>query len=375
MSQAGQLDTPRLPRLGSSGLILAFRKLGPIGLFGLLPAAFVSSYLGVAIMRGWLGVDYRYSFFPAGRAVLHGRSPYPPLDPAVLARAESYVYPPLVSIVIAPFSLLPVQVATALAVTGTAAALAATLWVLGVRDWRCYGLSLLLEPVLSCIQTAAISGFLALGLALAWRARASGWRTPVLIAAVIAAKLFLVPVLVWLALVRGLRCAALTAAGALAIVVGPWLLGFPGLRTYPRLLSMLTDVEGDKVYALRALVHIFGAGWTVSQGIALLAGCAALAAAVFVAFRLEGERTTLGLAILAALLASPIVWPHYQVLLLLPIAIARPRLHWLWATPLVLWVAGHAGLRGDTVSIAASVAIVVCALVLGGGSRPAPAAA
>ena len=40
----------------------------------------------------------------------------------------------------------------------------------------------------------------------------------------------------------------------------------------------------------------------------------------------------------AALALTPIAWLHYFVLLYVPIAIVRPRLSWLWAAPLLLWV-------------------------------------
>jgi hypothetical protein len=50
--------------------------------------------------------------------------------------------------------------------------------------------------------------------------------------------------------------------------------------------------------------------------------------------RPNGEAKALGLAVIAALIASPIVWPHYFVLLFVPIALASPRLSPLWLLPL-----------------------------------------
>ena len=47
----------------------------------------------------------------------------------------------------------------------------AILFVLGVRDWRCYGLVLLWPPVISAIQTGNVTLWFALALALAWRFR------------------------------------------------------------------------------------------------------------------------------------------------------------------------------------------------------------
>ena len=52
------------------------------------------------------------------------------------------------------------------------------------------------------------------------------------------------------------------------------------------------------------------------------------------------------LAIAAALTISPIVWLDYFALAALPLAIARPRLSWIWFLPLATW-----GLRGAGLNI------------------------
>ena len=50
------------------------------------------------------------------------------------------------------------------------------------------------------------------------------------------------------------------------------------------------------------------------------------------------DAVTFVIVIGAALAFSPIIWLHYFVLLFIPIGIVRPRLSWLWALPLALWV-------------------------------------
>jgi hypothetical protein len=45
--------------------------------------------------------------------------------------------------------------------------------------------------------------------------------------------------------------------------------------------------------------------------------------------------------VVSGLIATPILWNHYLVLLLAPIAIVRPRLAPLWLLPLVLWATPH----------------------------------
>ena len=46
----------------------------------------------------------------------------------------------------------------------------------------------------------------------------------------------------------------------------------------------------------------------------------------------------ISLAILAAILASPILWEYYYVLLFIPIAIVRPRFSWPWLIPILLYL-------------------------------------
>jgi hypothetical protein len=49
----------------------------------------------------------------------------------------------------------------------------------------------------------------------------------------------------------------------------------------------------------------------------------------------------LTLALAAALAASPIVWVHYFLLLLVPVALSRPRLSPVWYLPLAYYPLGE----------------------------------
>ena len=114
------------------------------------------------------------------------------------------------------------------------AAVAATLAVLGVRDWRCYGAAYLSIPVLHDIRLGALTPLLALGLALVWRWRGAGARGLPL-ALIVVAKLFLWPLGVWLVATGRARIAV---RGALLAVVASALgwavIGFAGLADYPQ---------------------------------------------------------------------------------------------------------------------------------------------
>jgi len=69
-------------------------------------------------------------------------------------------------------------------------------------------------------------------------------------------------------------------------------------------------------------------------------GVAMLALVVF-AVRLrrgpDGDLRVFAILIGVSVVATPMVWPHYVALLLVPLAIARPRVDATWFLPYALW--------------------------------------
>jgi len=63
----------------------------------------------------------------------------------------------------------------------------------------------------------------------------------------------------------------------------------------------------------------------------------------------------------AALVASPIVWPHYLALLLVPIALVSPGLSALWLVPLLAYVAPVAQTHDHPWAIVPY--LIICAIV------------
>jgi hypothetical protein len=55
------------------------------------------------------------------------------------------------------------------------------------------------------------------------------------------------------------------------------------------------------------------------------------------------ERQALFLTIILVLAASPLVWMHYFALLLVPLALERPRISLLWWLPLLMWICPATG--------------------------------
>jgi hypothetical protein len=167
---------------------------------------------------------------------------------------------------------------------------------------------------------------------------------------VIAAKVFLWPLVFWLAATRRWTTALYAVAVGLAAVAVSWaLFGFVGLTSYPRLLDELSRLEAWKSYSAVSLGLVLGLSTGEARALAIVAGVLMLVAVVLTGLRRnpDSDRQAFVLAIAAAFLFSPIVWTHYLALLVVPIAITRRTLTPLWFVPLAMWATtgqsdGHA---------------------------------
>jgi hypothetical protein len=281
-----------------------------------------------------------------------------------MAERDAFVYLPLGAFVFTPFVVLPPLVAD-LVVTALMVLLGlAALRILGVRDWRCYGIALVSPAVFNAIQTANVTMPLLLALAAIWAQRHRALLPGFVLALTLATKLFLWPVFVWLVATRRYRAAAASAIATAVLVGGGWaLIGFAGLRDYPALMRVLAESLERDSYTIFALASDLGAPDLLARGIGLAVGTATLLGC-WILGRRGDEPRSFTLAILAALLFTPIIWLHYFALLLVPIAIAHKRLSLLWAAPLLLLAAQGNG-NGTTfqttwtLGIAALVALLV----------------
>ena len=137
---------------------------------GVLPAITLVVLFASAVQDDAVAVDFRV-FYDAAEAVLRGDSPYQSLSDATADVRRGYVYPPLTAIAVIPLTVLPVEVAGLVVMALLALTVLAIPLLLGVRDWRCYGVLLLWPPVISAIQTGSVTILLALAAALLWRFR------------------------------------------------------------------------------------------------------------------------------------------------------------------------------------------------------------
>jgi hypothetical protein len=254
-----------------------------------------------------------------------------------LAKFDTFVYPPAAAYLFSPFALVPYSAAKVLMLTLTVTSVFVALRLLGVRDWRCYGIAVVSAPVVNSMALGAFTPFLLLGAAATWHYRDRPTATGVIGALTATAKLLLWPLGLWLLVTRRLRATAIFLLATFALVVGGWAaIGFAGFRAYPNLLRLLSQLEAHKSFSLVALLRVTGSTATAISA-ALAAG---LVCAVVLAARSEdGDRRAFAVAVLGTLVATPVVWMHYYALLLVPIGLYRPRFSLIWLAPMALWLA------------------------------------
>jgi Glycosyltransferase family 87 len=314
-------------------------------------------------------------FLDAAHKVVHGASPY------VFNADSTFAYPPFVAWLLTPLLLFSSSAAAILWTLLSIVIVALALWLLELRDWRCYALAFAFLFTRSSVHLGTIEPLLLLSVAVAWH-----WRDRIVpagaaVGGAIVLKLFLWPLAVWLALTRRWRAAGLAVGvAALAALVAWAAIGFAGIGDYPGIVRRLADEESTSSYSVVALGVRAHLPLAAARALAAVVALALLAAAALIARderRAVRDRdvVTLTLVLAAALAASPIVWVHYFLLLLVPLALTRPRLSPLWFVPFAFqplgeaaWPAGNA--RNLGLALAATL-IVIGAAVVPAHWRPA----
>ena len=299
-------------------------------LFGALPVAVLAVFLVDNFQRDMLGVDFEHFMLPAARAVAAGGSPYP-----------AYEYPPLVAFALVPLTVVPGPNIVFAAIL--IACVPASLWFLGVRDWRCYGAVFLWAPVLAAVQTSNVTIPLLLGTSICWYAR-DRWR-PVALAGglTVAAKLLTAPLVVWLVATRRFAASIGVAVVAGGVSVVLWaVIGFSGAADYPSNISTIASKSAQDSYTLKIVLEDVGVGSGAARlGWALMA-LLVVAAAFALGWRGDDHRS-FALAVAAMIVAVPVVWLHSFALLIAPIAVMRPRLGAAWLVPILMVIGPGTG--------------------------------
>ena len=334
----------------SASLIVAARRVLSVVCFGAVPAVLTIGMIAVSSGTATFSYDFHGGLYNAGHDILVGHSPYRPAYlamEAALKRAggtppyiDVPVYPPAVLIAVTPLALLPFKVAATLFAAISIAAVVAALRLLDVRDWRCYGLAFASWPLVDSVRLGALSPLLVLGLAASWRLRDKLVGPAVATAAIIAAKLFPWTVAVWLLVTRRLRALALmTALLGLGILAAWAAIGFDGLTSYPRMLSDLAFIQQAIGVSVVSTATSLGTSLTVAKLATLMLTVAVLWSTWRLARKPGGDSRAFGMAVMASLVASTNVWPHYLVVVFVPIALMSRTLSPIWFVPLLAYLA------------------------------------
>jgi alpha-1,2-mannosyltransferase len=346
------------------------------GLAALTAIGWAVLYLAVSAGNGTLGYDFR-AYELAVDALLGGRSMYD-LTATSMGAFGLFFYPPPFAVLALPVALLPSGLGVWVWTAGLVVASLAAIAVMPVAPRTRFVLLLLALfswPLLYAIKLGQVGSLLLLLFAMGWR-----WLdrpSPFGIAVGLGTVIKLQPALVvgW-ALLTGRRRAAMVAVatfGALAIVAtlvaGPqaWFDWLAVLGNVSRPVVAENDV------GLGRLALLAGVPAETATLIHYGNMVAVLAVTAVAVLRASHEASYLAVVV-ASQFVSPVLWDHYALLLLLPVAWLVERGHY-WSVLIPLATATL--LAGITPAIAYPVlfwvALIAVTLVGLRAGRAAPA--
>lgn len=324
-------------------MALTLRKLvpraGEVLIRSVLPACLFAVAL-YAVIRGD-AIDFDANLWEPANAVAAGDSPYPEPYLAELIK-PFFLYPPLVLAIAIPFSMLPHDLARALFFALEIAAVAGALRLVGVRDIRVLVWGVVCYPVFDALLLGNPTLLLLPALAAAWRWRQQWWVVGLVVGVAGAFKLLVWPLGIWLLATRRWKSAALAAACASLGVIVPWaFLGFAGIEDYRTVAQLYTEHNGGpRAISISNFAQEAGLSSVAADVAQWACGLAVLAAAVMFGRRdgRSGDWQAFTLAVVGALILSPVVWIHYLALLLIPLAIVRRSFDVAWLVVCALWI-------------------------------------
>jgi hypothetical protein len=355
----------RLRSMGSSTRLAAAARVASLTAFAVIPAALTLCLFAVG--GHGFAYDFDQAFWPAGRNVLHGSTPYvDPTSPDV-ARGVAFIFPALAALLLAPFALLARSTADQVFAALNLAAALLTLRAFNVRDWRLYGFVLICPAVVYGWHLANVTMPIVVGVAAVWRWRDRRVVAGLLVALLVSVKLFVWPVGVWLLATRRYAAFAWAVGASVALNLVSWtVLGFDEIARFQALLRAFTRVKEQGGYSLIAVASDLGAGRSTAYALMMLVA-GLLAVWCLTLGRAGRERGALTACIALCLVASPIVWLPYFALLIVPLAIAWPRLSAAWWFLLPMWACPIVNPAGWQLAIAIASAAAVVGITL----RPA----
>jgi hypothetical protein len=320
--------------------------------FGWLPPVAVASlviFVGLVLLgsaqAGTLGYDYQ-AYANAAERLLHGQPLY---DPSVNVAGgfAIYLYPPPFVLLALPFALLPASIGPTAWIASMAVAFLAGVALLPVKRevrWAIVLLGGLSWPLAYSLKLGQVGPLLFLLFAAGWRWLDRPGRLGTAIALGTIVKVQPAILLGWAAATRRWRAVGIALIVLLVAALGATLA--TGLATWSDYLDLLRRVSAPVTTAHNftpgAIAFQLGAPVGIASAIQVAATVAVLVVTVWAALRAPAEVGYLT-AVTASQLLSPLLWDHYAMLLLLPVAWLLERRRW-WAaliplataTPIVL---------------------------------------
>jgi alpha-1,2-mannosyltransferase len=330
-----------------------------------------------AVSGGTFGYDF-LAYHQAAQRVLTGGHLYD-LSVEAAGGFGLFYYPPPFALAIVPFTILPGPAAAWVWLALSVAMLIAAIAVMPVRTdvrWATLLLAGLCWPVAYALKLGQVGPLLLLLFAIGWR-----WLDRPIVVGGIAAAGALVKiqpglVLVWALLTGRFRTVAvglvilLIAAAAATLVLG----GIGVWRDYVALLRNVTEpITTPHNFTPGAAAYQAGLALGPATAIQVVSSGLVVAIVLVAAARTSADASYL-VTVAASQLLSPVLWDHYAMLLLLPVAWLLNRRQW-WAAAIPLVTSAVLLVPGLPAAIypLSFWACLLGVLVSGMAARPAPA--
>ena len=305
----------------------------------LVPALLVAA----AVVLAWLLSlqDYQADlrvFYEAGNAVLQGESPYPAVGTPAVYSEHAFVYPIAAVVPFLPLALLPWGLAKLVFFALSVVAVILALRLIGVRGALPFIAVFLSSSFIRSGQLGTLNALLLAGALVAWHYRDSVAPLVGVLTAVIVPKLFLAPLLGWPLVTRRWKATAVTVIAVAAVLGIGFVVGPLSVTDYAQMMGELSDKLAHKGWGgYRLLLDITGSHQVAQFG-TWLGAAAVLGVSLAWYLRYRAEVILFTGAIVAAIIASPIVWTHYYLLAMAPLLVAGVRARWLVAFAVGNWV-------------------------------------
>jgi alpha-1,2-mannosyltransferase len=316
----------------------AARRLSPV-----LALTVLALTTGAVLASAGATLGYDYQAYPhAAQRLLDGRSLYDP-NVDVAGGFAIYLYPPPFALAVVPFTFLPGSLGTWAWLTALMVAFLAGTAILPVRPhvrWAIVLLAALSLPFLYSVKLGQVGPLLYLCFAIGWRSLDRPLPLGLAVAAGALTKVQPALLFAWMALTRRWRALFIgLVACAAAALLATLVTGIATWADYAALLGRVSQpVTTPKNMTPGAIAWRAGASLetaTVIQWASLASGAAVT---IFAWIRRDAPTCFIA-GVVASQLLSPLLWDHYAMLLLLPVALLLDRRQW-WAAaiPLVTWL-------------------------------------